>query len=102
MKRIKYLWLGPNRLEWDILPVMILEPQSREETPRETVASWQSDTRGGCSDHSEDKISEQSLDSTLLFVSFQGWLTFLPFCQVSTFFVVAEMNAIFVLSKSSQ
>ena len=32
---------------------------------------------------------------------FQGWLTCLPFCRVSTFFVVAEMNAIFVLSKSS-
>ena len=101
MKHIKYSWLGPNCLDWDILPVLILEPQSREETLRETVASSQSDTRGGCSDHSEVKITEQSLDSTFSFVFFKvDWRVY-HFCQVSTFFVVAEMNAIFVLSKSS-
>ena len=101
MKHIKYSWLGPNRLDWDILPVLILEPQSREETPRETVASSQSDTRGGCSDHSEVKITEQSLDSTFSFVFFKvDWRVY-HFCQVSTFFVVTKMNAIFVLSKSS-
>lgn len=101
MKHIKYSWLGPNRLDWDILPVLILEPQSREETPRETVASSQSDTRGACSDHSEVKITEESLDSTFSFVFFKVDWRVCHFCQVSTFFVVAEIYVIFVLSKSS-
>ena len=72
MKHIKYSRLGPKRLEWDILPVLVLEPQSREETPREKVPSSQSDTRGACSDHSEVKIiTEQLIDSTFLFVFFK-------------------------------
>lgn len=71
MKLIKYSSLGPNSLQWDILPVLVLEPQSREEIPRETVASSQKNARGSCSGHPEVIINEQSLDSTFLCVFFK-------------------------------